>query len=163
MATAEQLKSLIKSHYLDDDERFYTIALQVAAHEAKKGNKLLANDIKKIIDSNEKKKKSIFIALSPELVGLVIIQQPNTPRNALILTDTLSKRIDKIIFEFRHQTKLSSYGLRNRRKILLSGPPGTGKTMSAHVLANELHLPLYTIQLDQLVTKFFVCASTRSH
>jgi SpoVK/Ycf46/Vps4 family AAA+-type ATPase len=42
----------------------------------------------------------------------------------------------------------------HRRKILLAGPPGTGKTMTAKVLANELQIPLYTIQMDRLVTKF---------
>jgi SpoVK/Ycf46/Vps4 family AAA+-type ATPase len=41
-----------------------------------------------------------------------------------------------------------------RRKILLAGPPGTGKTMTASVLASELQLPLYVIQLDKIVTKF---------
>jgi len=46
------------------------------------------------------------------------------------------------------------HGLSNRRKILLSGPPGTGKTLTARVLAHELRLPLHTIQVDKLVTKF---------
>jgi len=154
MATAEQIKSLIKSHYLEDDDRFYTIALQVAAHEAKQGHSALANDIKQIIDKNDKKKKSVYIALSPELVGLITAQQPSVPRNSLVLSESLSNRIDRIIFEYRQQSILKNYGLNNRRKILLSGPPGTGKTMTAHVLANELNLPLYTIQLDQIVTKF---------
>src|SRR5690606_40096382 len=40
------------------------------------------------------------------------------------------------------------------RKILLSGPPGTGKTLTASILANELRLPLYTILMDKMVTKF---------
>ena len=37
MATAEQIKSLIKSHFSDQQEQFYTIALQLAAHEARQG------------------------------------------------------------------------------------------------------------------------------
>jgi SpoVK/Ycf46/Vps4 family AAA+-type ATPase len=40
------------------------------------------------------------------------------------------------------------------RKLLLVGPPGTGKTMTAAALAGELGLPLFGIQLDGLITKY---------
>ncbi|OPX86539.1 MAG: ATP-dependent zinc metalloprotease FtsH [Pelotomaculum sp. PtaB.Bin104] len=38
--------------------------------------------------------------------------------------------------------------------VLFCGPPGTGKTMAAEVLANELGLDLYKIDLSQVVSKF---------
>jgi hypothetical protein len=50
MATAEQIKALIRSHLSDDTERFYTLALQVAAHEAQQGHGALAHDIREIVD-----------------------------------------------------------------------------------------------------------------
>ncbi len=37
---------------------------------------------------------------------------------------------------------------------LFSGPPGTGKTMAAEVIANELDLELYKIDLSQIVSKY---------
>jgi len=46
MTTAEQIKSLICSHLSEYDERFYTLALQVAAHEAQQGHAALAHDIR---------------------------------------------------------------------------------------------------------------------
>jgi AAA+ superfamily predicted ATPase len=42
----------------------------------------------------------------------------------------------------------------NRRKILLEGSPGTGKTLTASIIASELGLPLFIVQMDKLVTKF---------
>ena len=66
----------------------------------------------------------------------------------------LSKRIERIIHEYRQQGKLKSHGLSNRRKVMLVGPPGTGKTMTARALAHELKLSLLTVQVDKLVTKF---------
>ena len=49
MATADQLKALLKSHADRDDQRFYSIALQMAAREARQGHNKLAKEIKLII------------------------------------------------------------------------------------------------------------------
>ena len=155
MATAEQLKSLIKSHFGDDSERFITIALQVAAHEAQQGHGELAHEIRQIVDRARSEKRSAVILKFPQdLRGLVVLETPTIPLTALIVPISVRTRIDRIIHEHRQQDKLKTHGLSHRRKILLVGPPGTGKTMSARVLAHELRLPLYTIQVDKLVTKF---------
>ena len=37
MPSADQLKALLKSHLEGDDQRFYCVAMQLAAHEAKLG------------------------------------------------------------------------------------------------------------------------------
>ena len=59
-----------------------------------------------------------------------------------------------MIHEYRQRAKLRQHALRHRRTILMTGPPGTGKTFTARVLAHELRLPLQTVQVDKLVTKF---------
>ena len=154
MATAEQIKALINSHYDDKDERFYSVALQVAAHEARQGHIVLANEIKTLLDKKKKKNDAVYISISPELVGVVIVQESKTLLSSMVISNELRDRIKRIIQEYRQRDRIKSFGLSHRRKILLIGPPGTGKTMTANVLAKELSLPLYTIQVDQLVTKF---------
>lgn len=155
MATAEQLKSLIRSHLTDDDERFFTIALQLAAHEAQQGHGALAHDIREIMDKARRTRgPNVLLKFPQELNGLVFSENPSTPFSALVVPDALKERIQRVIHEHRQQDKLKSHGLSHRRKILLVGPPGTGKTMTACVLAHELKVPLHTIQVDKLVTKF---------
>ena len=155
MATAEQIKSLIRSHLNMNAEQFYASALQIAAHEARQGHSALANDIRDLVDQARKKSATTnVIAFPQELSGLILSEQPSRPLASLIVDSSLRARIERVILEFRQQHKLKKYGLNHRRKLLLSGEPGTGKTMTAQVLATELKQSLHIIQMDRLVTKF---------
>lgn len=153
MATAEQIKSLIKSHFDNDRNRFLTISLQLAAHEARQGHNEIAHEIRGIID----KSKVTPIGAIPFKQGLgdlVNTYNSDSRMSELIVPISLQRRIERILREFRQQEKLKRHGLSNRRKILLAGPPGTGKTMTASVIGGELHLPCHIIQMDKVVTKF---------
>jgi len=155
MATAEQVKSLIRTHFYDDTERFITLALQVAAHEAQQGHSELAHDIREIVDKAKRERGHVTIIKFPQdLRGLVLSEEPSVGMSSLVLPNSLKLRIHRIVHEYRQQQKLKSHGMSNRRKILLIGQPGTGKTMTAQALAHELRLQLHTIQVDKLVTKF---------
>lgn len=153
MAKAEYIISLIKSHYNNEPERFTTLALQIAAHEAKLGHLLVANEIKAIIDKSkiDRPKNKTF---TPELQGLIIENVPAVNLSNIISSADITDKIKRIILEFVQRDKLRKHDLENRRKVLLSGPPGTGKTLTASIIANELNLPLYTILMDKMVTKF---------
>lgn len=155
MATADQIKSLIRSYYNDNRDQFLTTALQIAAHEARQGHSALAHEIRELIDKvraeASQKRNLIF---PQDLNGLIFSEEPKVKFSSLVVSEELKERIERIILEFRQQSKLKQHGLLHRRKILLSGAPGTGKTMTAKVLASELHQLLHIIQMDRLVTKF---------
>lgn len=153
MANANQIKALIKTHYDGENEKFTTISLQIAAHEAKLGHATLADDIRKIIDKSKLNKLRLK-PINQNLEGLILEVEPFERLSDLIVSDNILERIERIINEYIQLEKLKRHNLENRRKILLSGPPGTGKTMTASIIANELGLPLYVILMDKMVTKF---------
>ena len=141
MATADQIKSLLLSHYKNDRDRFTSIALQVAAHEARKGHMSIAKEIKALID---KAKTDGFkvIKINPNLEDLVLVYYPETGLNSLVLSEEVRSKLFRIIREYDQRDKIEKFGLQIRRKILLSGLPGTGKTATASSIAAELKIPL---------------------
>lgn len=153
MATIEQLKSLMRSHFENDNEKFKTIALQIAAHEAKVGHTSSARDIRDIVQNPKYSTKSKIVKLNNRNEMLEERISDSELRD-LVVTESISEKIKRIIKEYEKKELLRKNGLKNRSKFLITGEPGTGKTMTASVIANELGLTLYVIQLDKLITKY---------
>jgi SpoVK/Ycf46/Vps4 family AAA+-type ATPase len=164
MAKAEQIKALIRSHAEGDDTRFYAVAMQVAAQAARSGHGTLAQELRKLVDEVKAKSQAVEPGrgLRPvplarprgELAGLLTVSYPKTRIAEMALAEPLRARLQRVILEQRQRDRLRSHGFAPLRKLLLVGPPGTGKTMTASALAGELGLPLFMIQLDGLITKF---------
>lgn len=164
MATADQVKALIRSHAEGDDARFYAIAMQVAAQAARNGHGKFAQELRELVDQV----KASATATPPtrgtkpvplaqprgELAGLVTVGYPKTRVSDMALSDALRSRLDRVLIEQRERDRLREHGFSPMRKLLLVGPPGTGKTMTAAALSGELGVPLFSIQLDGLITKY---------
>ena len=170
MATAQQIKSLVRSFTAGDNEHFVTVALQIAAHSAKKGEGKFAQELRDLVDE-VKRRQSRDQLSSPvpiarptgDLAGLLATSFPKTRLADMVLPKETLTPLSRVIHEYRHQEKLRGHGLSARRKLLLVGPPGCGKTMTASALAGELHLPLFSVQLHGLITKFMGETSAKLH
>jgi len=152
VATAEQVKNLIRAHIDHDDEKFKTVILQIAAYEAKHGHETFARELKQYAEKAGSTKGNMIRLDNQNTMLLMTV--PSDRLSDLIVSEETLNRIERILTEFRNRNKLQKYGLSNRRKILIEGRPGTGKTFTASVIASELGLPLYTVQMDKVVTKF---------
>lgn len=158
MASSAQIKALLTSHIEQDDDRFLSIALQVAAHEARSGHGRIAKELRDIVERAKKKNFNnlpVSIAKSiKDTTGLLSVNHPKFKFSNLIVSDDIKVKLERIVREQRHLAKLKDHGLSPRRKLLLVGPPGTGKTLTASVLAGELDFPLFEVRLDAIMTKY---------
>ena len=150
MASAEHVKGLIRAHLEQDNARFKTIVLQIAANEARQGHMAVARDLKQLSEKLSNTNNIVHINNNP----LLEMYMPNDKISELIVSDNQKIKINRVLEEFKNRDKLQTYGLSNRRKILLEGAPGTGKTFTASIIASELKIPLYVVQMDKIVTKF---------
>jgi SpoVK/Ycf46/Vps4 family AAA+-type ATPase len=161
VASADQIKALLKSHIEGDEQRFFSVAMQVAAHEAKLGHGQLAEELRALVDEAKRRQHMVRqegpIPISRpkgDLANLLAVSYPKSRFADIVLDGALSNQLHRVVREQRHASQILEHGLAPRRKLLLVGPPGTGKTLSASVLAGELGIPLFQVRLDGLITKF---------
>ena len=152
MATINQVKELLKAHFSDDGDKFKVIALQIAAHEAKVGHTNSAREIKALVENSPSAKNNVVkFNNNNKSLGL---KYSDIGIEELVVRNSLKNKIDRIISEYKKRDVLLKNGLKNRSKLLLEGDPGTGKTMTSSVIAYELGLPLYSIQIHHLISKY---------
>lgn len=164
MTAARQLISLLQSHLDGDEDQFLAVAMQIAAHEARQGHGKLATELRELVEKARdrsrlptKRPTSGPIPLAQpkgELSSLVSVRYSDTRLSSMVLPDVIETRLKRIIAEQRQQHRLRDAGLLPRRRLLLVGPPGSGKTLTATALAGELQLPLFTVVLEALMSKF---------
>ncbi|WP_035841583.1 AAA family ATPase [Kitasatospora azatica] len=158
-ATADHLKALLTAHAEGDEDLFYSVALQVAAKSARQGHGKLAVEIRELIDAARAQKiprtgPTPVVQPRGELASLLTAGYSDIRLDDMTLAEDLRACLDKVLHEQRQRARLERFGFTPVHRILLSGPPGTGKSMTAAALAKELSLPLFTIRLDGLISRF---------
>jgi SpoVK/Ycf46/Vps4 family AAA+-type ATPase len=162
MATSSQLKALVQSHADGDDSQFYAVAMQVAAKAARAGNSKVAQELRDLVNASRahSPKASPVADVLPigqpkgELGELLRVVHPDAKISDLVLSESIAESLTDLVREHRQSDVLERYGLTPSRRVLLSGPPGTGKTSAARVIASELGLPLFVVRLDSVLSKY---------
>lgn len=164
MAKADHIKRLIASYGRPDE--FRAVATQIIEDAHRKGHIPLAASLKRTLDSHVRgdapASSSRILPTSGSLINadhlndpaleLVDVVEPNRRLDDIVLLPDARAAIERLFEEHGRADELRRHHLPVKSKLLLYGPPGCGKTMSAEVIAGELRLPLLTAKVDVLIS-----------
>jgi len=149
---------MLRSRVEGDDEQFYSIALQVAAAEARQGRRTTAEELRSAVEAARSKSQlSVPIQFSKprrDLEGIIEFRESRYVLKDVVLNSRLREKIEDLVREQTRREWLREHGKVPNRRVLFLGPPGSGKTMTAEALAGQLRLPLLAIRLEALITRY---------
>lgn len=83
---------------------------------------------------------------------LPLIEEQNWPSVPVFVGEEAKTVVRDFISDVKNVDKLSAQGLSSRLCLLLSGPPGTGKSLLAGHIAAQLGRPFYVVRLDATIS-----------
>lgn len=151
MARADLLLDLVEAERRGDRERFKVLVESVIAEERANQHHLLADRLSQLITTTGQSVRDDHAVAMRDLIHEVV---PNRRLEELVLAPAPRRVVSELIEEQQRADLLRSYGIEPRNRLLLSGPPGNGKTSVAEAIASELMLPFYIIRYEGVMSSF---------
>lgn len=169
MTHVDQLLTLFRAFRERNDEAFYRAAESIIADELSANHHAQARDLAKALsltgDDRPLSRSANGLSVLPKDrrhgEPLVSVTQPRLDANRVVLRPESKIQVERVVQEHAQRIKLATYGYLPKSKLLFWGPPGCGKTLTAHWVASELQLPLGVVRLNALITSYL--GETASH
>src|SRR5581483_4054315 len=155
MPSIENLSKLFKALASNDLRAAEEIASRIATAEEQKGHRTAAQLLRGSLVANGASANNGPYATGkvqtpPFLTGALSRRSSQVQLKDVTLRQTARVQLEELVREFENRERLGSLRIRRRSKLILHGPPGCGKSLSALAFANEVRLPLYVVRFDSV-------------
>lgn len=156
MSRADLIVNLVKAGSQGDQQLLRTTVEAMAAEERAKHHHQLASKLEENLRAAKEQPRT------PEVVrsfdgghgGLLYEVEPRRSLESLFLEPSALEACRELVEEQHRRDILRSYGLEPRHRVLLSGPPGNGKTSLAEAIAAQLLVPLFVVRYEAVIGSF---------
>lgn len=165
---ADIIKRIVRAIAEGSQGDLDSLAKKVVETERKTGHGRLADELDAILIESKKRPHTNGHGISERTGSLRELPQSRRhgeqlatliPHDELehdmVLPAATEERFARIECEFAARERLGVHGLRPRKRILLYGPPGCGKSLGAKRLAWNIGLPLMKVRFDVLISSYF--------
>jgi SpoVK/Ycf46/Vps4 family AAA+-type ATPase len=158
MARSELLVSLVRAAAAGDRDTLRATAEALAADERAKKHHVLADRLQRALSTVPNTPPSFATSAGVTASGsgreTIIEVEPRVRLDDLLLPLPVRENGRQLVEEHVRADVLRTHGYEPRHRILLSGPPGNGKTSCAEAIAEALALPFFVVRYDALIGSF---------
>ncbi|MGM4903800.1 AAA family ATPase [Tardiphaga sp. 866_E4_N2_1] len=157
MAKSDLLISLVRAGVSGDKPMLRSTVEALVADERAKSHHGLADRLERVLQTVSVTPPSLVTSQrSPYASGKDTILEvtPRVSLDDLILPLPAKAEGMQLIEEHARADVLRANGFEPRHRVLLSGPPGNGKTSFAEAIAEGLSLPFFVVRYDALVGSY---------
>jgi SpoVK/Ycf46/Vps4 family AAA+-type ATPase len=161
------LTRLFKSLEGNEEAPLMRVAYSIIEDERIKGHTILANKLNSILQEKISRSNNFSPTLKVAReqdykvpvdrryrLPLAVHIEHEFLRHEMVLSPEVESKILRIEKEYLARERLNHHGLKPRKKILLHGSTGCGKSMAAERIAWELGLPFYKVRFDTLISSY---------